>query len=201
MPPPAKTGPAVSSVRFPQGLKSPSIAAGGGARYNGTPPFWTVPSPVPTLTLPTESATLSLGRALADHADAGDVITLSGPLGAGKTVLARGFLTRRLGPDTEITSPTYTLVHVYDAVNPPLWHFDLYRVDTADEIEELGLDEALAGGISLIEWPDRAQGRLPDSRLDIELDVDGKSETRQATLSGSGTWQSRVDEIVKAASA
>ncbi len=154
---------------------------------------------MPTLTLPTESATLSLGRALADQATAGDVITLAGPLGAGKTVLARGFLEHRLGTGTEVTSPTYTLVHVYDAADPPLWHFDLYRLEDAGEIQELGLDEALAGGISLIEWPDRAQGWLPEDRLTIEITVDGTSDARRATLLGSGAWDKRLDAVMKAA--
>ena len=153
--------------------------------------------PVPTFTLPTESDTLRLGQALADVATAGDVITLSGPLGAGKTVLARGFLQRRLGVETDITSPTFTLVHVYDAADPALWHFDLYRLEQADEIRELGLDEALAGGITLIEWPDRAGAWLPDNRLGITLDVRGSTDERRAVLSGGPSWQARLDGIQK----
>lgn len=148
-----------------------------------------------TFDLPKESYTLALGRAVADLARAGDVITLSGPLGAGKTVLARGFLLRRLGTETDISSPTFTLVHVYDAVDPPLWHFDLYRLDDPDEIQELGLDEALAGGISLIEWPDRADGWLPTARLDISLEVGKASETRMAKVSGSGSWTTRLKKL------
>lgn len=147
------------------------------------------------LLLPREEDTLKLGATLAEHAHVGDVITLSGPLGAGKTVLARGFLTAQLGKVTEITSPTYTLVHVYDTLDPPVWHFDLYRLESSNEIEELGLDEALASGISLIEWPDRAQGWLPKDRLNIDLKIDEASQLRKASLSSGPAWHARIKSV------
>ncbi|MBT4741136.1 MAG: tRNA (adenosine(37)-N6)-threonylcarbamoyltransferase complex ATPase subunit type 1 TsaE [Rhodospirillaceae bacterium] len=151
---------------------------------------------MPTLLLKTEKDTLALGRALARVANAGDVITLSGPLGAGKTVLARGFITERAGPSTDIASPTFTLAHVYDSVTPPIWHFDFYRIEAPQDVEELGLDDALAGGISVIEWPDRAKAWLPSERLDIELASDVETNARRATLSASPQWTSRLDTLV-----
>lgn len=148
-----------------------------------------------TVTLQTEADTLSLGKALASQAQMGDVITLSGPLGAGKTVLARGFLTSLLGPSVEVASPTFTLVNVYDSIDPPVWHFDLYRLESPDEIEELGLEEALSTGISLIEWPERAEGRLPENRVHVTLSVDDQSQKRTAMISANATWHSRLKDV------
>lgn len=145
--------------------------------------------------LPTEADTLALGRSLSAMAEGGDVITLSGALGVGKTVLARGFLQDRVSAEEEVTSPTYTLVHVYDSNDPPLWHFDLYRLEDSDEVQELGLDQALADGISLIEWPDRAADWLPPTRLDITLTVRDDSNTRFATFSGDANWLERISAL------
>ncbi|MDE0800289.1 MAG: tRNA (adenosine(37)-N6)-threonylcarbamoyltransferase complex ATPase subunit type 1 TsaE [Rhodospirillaceae bacterium] len=151
---------------------------------------------MPTLNLQNENDTLAFGKALADLAVAGDVITLSGPLGAGKTVLARGFIARRVGAKVDVTSPTFTLAHVHDTVTPPIWHFDFYRLKSPKEVEEIGLDEALAGGISLIEWPERATAYLPQERLDIELSPEGAS--RIARLSASSSWETRLERLLKA---
>ena len=120
-------------------------------------------------TLASESATLALGAAIAAHARRGHVIALSGPLGAGKTTLARGFIQALAGPDEEVVSPTFTLVQVYDTDIAPIWHFDLYRLDKADDALELGLEEALASAITVIEWPERLGKLLPASRLDVTL--------------------------------
>ncbi len=199
---PQKMGHGGSSAACPQVPRSArrqrlrrSIAALRLPEYNGVWSCWISDTPVPTVDLPTEADTLALGRALAGLARARDVITLSGALGAGKTVLARGFLQARLGTTADITSPTFTLVHVYDSTVPSLWHFDLYRLENQDEIQELGLDEALAGGISLIEWPDRAMDWLPPTRLEISLDVHDGSEVRTAALSGDEEWMARLGTL------
>lgn len=155
---------------------------------------WTPIEFVPTLNLQTENDTLAFGKALADLAVAGDVITLSGPLGAGKTVLARGFITQRVGAKVDVTSPTFTLAHVHDTLIPPIWHFDFYRLESPGEVEEIGLDEALAGGISLIEWPEQATAYLPQDRLDIELSPEGNC--RIARLSASFSWQTRLESLL-----
>ena len=149
-----------------------------------------------TLELQTENDTLAFGEALADLAVAGDVITLAGPLGAGKTVLARGFITRRIGANVDVTSPTFTLAHVHDTITPPIWHFDFYRLESPEEVEEIGLEEALAGGISLIEWPEKAAAYLPQDRLDIELNPEG--DCRIARLSASPSWTTRLESLLGA---
>lgn len=133
-----------------------------------------------------EAATLALGAGLAPHIVMGDVVTLSGELGAGKTTLARGLiaeLSRRAGlaPET-VPSPTFPLVQVYELGRVTLWHFDLYRLERTAELAELGWEEALSEGVTLIEWPERAGGHLPEPRLDIHLDwVGGR---RLARLTG-----------------
>jgi tRNA threonylcarbamoyladenosine biosynthesis protein TsaE len=148
---------------------------------------------VPTLHLASEDDTLTLGRQLATQARLGDVISLSGPLGAGKTVLARGFVRERLEQSAEVASPTFNLVHVYDDTDPPVWHFDLFRLEKPDEMAELGLDEALATGISLIEWPERAGPWLPGDRLDITLSAGDSEKARTATLTPGPGWTGRLD--------
>ena len=149
---------------------------------------------MPTLTFQTEHDTLTFGRALADIATAGDVITLSGPLGAGKTVLARGFVSQRVGQGIDVASPTFTLVNVYDSVQPPVWHCDFYRLDTPRDVEELGLDDAFSDGITLIEWPECASGYLPDDRLDITLTP--KGELRTAEITASTAWTARLETLL-----
>ncbi|MEQ8735923.1 MAG: tRNA (adenosine(37)-N6)-threonylcarbamoyltransferase complex ATPase subunit type 1 TsaE [Rhodospirillaceae bacterium] len=148
-----------------------------------------------SLSLTSETETLALGAALAKHATSGDVITLSGTLGAGKTVLARGFITERLGKTTDIASPTFTLVHVYDTVTPEIWHFDWYRLKHPDEVQELGVEDAFASGLSLIEWPEKAAAWLPRDRLDITLTIDPKTAHRVATLKADPIWSDRLKNL------
>ncbi|HEY1259264.1 MAG TPA: tRNA (adenosine(37)-N6)-threonylcarbamoyltransferase complex ATPase subunit type 1 TsaE, partial [Stellaceae bacterium] len=102
--------------------------------------------------LPDEMATAALAERLAGIAAAGDVIALEGELGSGKTTLARAFIAAR-GAGEEVPSPTFTLVQTYQAETVSIWHFDLYRLQAPEEAWELGIEEALADGISLIEWP------------------------------------------------
>ena len=145
------------------------------------------------IALPTEQNTLALGAALAGHARHGDVFALVGPLGAGKTTLARGFIQKRAGVDEEVVSPTFTLVQTYDTTALSIWHFDLYRLKTADEVLELGLEEALATGVSLIEWPERLGHLLPKNRRDVTLSLAGGA--REAVLAAHGTWGPRLIEL------
>src|SRR5437868_8108031 len=124
--------------------------------------------------LVSEEQTAAAGAALARAARSGDVITLSGPLGVGKTALARGFIAA-LGHDGEVPSPSFAIVQPYDDVDPPVWHVDLYRIENASEIEELGLDAA-AGAVLLVEWPQRAgDAAWPDAlRLSLEFGQNGE---------------------------
>jgi tRNA threonylcarbamoyladenosine biosynthesis protein TsaE len=147
------------------------------------------------LTLASEHDTAALGAALAAQAKRGDVIALVGPLGAGKTTLARGFIQHLCGADEEVVSPTFTLVQTYDTPETTVWHFDLYRLNDPEEALELGFEEALSAGISLIEWPERLGAYLPPSCLTVALSAAG--DARQATLSGGAGWTARIATVMK----
>lgn len=144
------------------------------------------------IALPDAASTEALGVALARLLCRGDVVCLTGSLGAGKTTLARGVI-RALTGEREAPSPTYTLVQSYAAPGAALWHADLYRLEKPDESEELGLDDAFEDGIVLIEWPERIADRLPSDRLDIGLEDGGSGDTRRALLSERGRWRGRIN--------
>lgn len=144
--------------------------------------------------LPDEAATLALGAGLADILRPGDVIALSGPLGSGKTTLARGCLAA-LGYG-EVASPTFTIVQSYggDDTRMPILHVDLYRLDGASEALELGLDDALADHALLVEWPERlGPARWPHAlRLTLEPASDGARRlTAQVPAAWEGRWPPR----------
>jgi tRNA threonylcarbamoyladenosine biosynthesis protein TsaE len=138
--------------------------------------------PTVTLPLPTEADTAELGARLARLARPGDCILLEGPIGAGKSHLARAFIRGRLGRVEEVPSPSFTLVQVYDAGGVEIWHADLYRLTHPDEVWELGLDEAFDRAICLVEWPDRLGRHLPPKALHLRLVAQG--DGRLAHLSG-----------------
>ncbi|MGX9146648.1 tRNA (adenosine(37)-N6)-threonylcarbamoyltransferase complex ATPase subunit type 1 TsaE [Mesorhizobium sp. 128a] len=137
-----------------------------------------------------EAATTRLGEDLAMALRPGDVLALKGDLGAGKSTLARALI-RALADDTglDVPSPTFTLVQSYDT-RIPVHHFDLYRLSSPSEIDELGFDEALLQGTALVEWPERAEAALPRTSIWIELVHQG--EGRLAKLSGEGAAFERV---------
>jgi tRNA threonylcarbamoyladenosine biosynthesis protein TsaE len=142
-----------------------------------------------------ETALRTLGVALADIVRVSDVIALRGDLGAGKTTLARGIL-GGLGLQGEAPSPTFAIVQPYDppAVRIPVIHSDLYRVDSPDEIDELGLDDARADSLLLIEWPERMGGRLWPDALILSLAVapeGGRRLTATVPKSWEGRWPPR----------
>ncbi|MFZ2029156.1 MAG: tRNA (adenosine(37)-N6)-threonylcarbamoyltransferase complex ATPase subunit type 1 TsaE [Vitreimonas sp.] len=139
------------------------------------------------------AATLALGARLGAQLQRGDVVCLTGALGAGKTTLARGAIEAWTSEAQEAPSPTYTLVQTYEGARGQLWHVDLYRLKQAEEAWELGLDDAFAEAACLIEWPERLDGALPRDRLDIALEPQG--EGRRVTLSGRGKWGARVGSI------
>lgn len=153
------------------------------ALFSLPPPLMMFPQMPPLiLNLPNDAATARLGAALAPLLRRGDVLALDGDLGAGKTALARAALRAATGnPAEEVPSPTFTLVQLYDApTGETWWHFDLYRLTTPEEALELGLEDALAEGISLIEWPQRLGAWLPQRAWWLRLEIAGPG--RVATL-------------------
>jgi tRNA threonylcarbamoyladenosine biosynthesis protein TsaE len=145
--------------------------------------------------LPDEAATQHLGQGLAKALRPGDAVCLTGPLGAGKSTLARALVRALTSPDEEVPSPTFTLVQFYDGPDFPVAHFDLYRLTDPDEAYEIGLEEALEDGAVLIEWPQRLEGRLPANRLAIEITPSQDGEARRATLVPHGTFEGRSLEL------
>ncbi len=155
-------------------------------------------SPI-SLALPDLAATAALGRHVAALLRAGDVVALKGDLGAGKTTLARAIVAA-LSPDaTDVPSPTFTLVQTYPVVlaggPAELWHFDLYRLDRSEQIYELGLEEALSGAVSVIEWPELVERLLPRATLlTVTLEAAGDG-ARAATISGGAAWDERLERL------
>ncbi|MGE4062506.1 MAG: tRNA (adenosine(37)-N6)-threonylcarbamoyltransferase complex ATPase subunit type 1 TsaE [Rhodospirillaceae bacterium] len=147
------------------------------------------------MALQRERDTLALGAALATLARPGDILALNGPLGAGKTTLARGFITSRTHVDEDVVSPTFTLVQVYDAEAAPIWHFDLYRLTRAADVLELGWEEAMSGGIILVEWSERLGPLLPPQRLEVVLAPHRGGEARSAKIYGGRHWKDRIAEL------
>jgi tRNA threonylcarbamoyladenosine biosynthesis protein TsaE len=138
--------------------------------------------------LPQAEDTFAFGERLAVRARRGDVITLSGPLGAGKTTLVRGFLAG-LGHREEVPSPSFAIVQPYEALDPPAWHVDLYRIEDLSELAELGLDAA-DDVVLLVEWPERAGADAWPGALRLSLDFDA-ADARRLTAQVPPAWEGR----------
>ena len=142
--------------------------------------------------LKNEDATAELGARLARVARSGDVISLSGPLGVGKTALARGFI-GALGHQGDVPSPSFAIVQPYEELDPPVWHVDLYRIEQASEIDELGLDSA-ADAVLIVEWPERAGDNAWPEALVLSLDFASEGQrilTAKVPPSWEGRWPPR----------
>lgn len=145
------------------------------------------------LALADERATLRLAEDVALALKAGDVVALSGDLGAGKSTFARALIRNvAADEDREVPSPTFTLVQTYDDLRLPIAHFDLYRLSDDSELAELGLSEALEAGAALIEWPERAADALPSTAIRLHLADGNGHESRLATLTANGPPAARL---------
>jgi tRNA threonylcarbamoyl adenosine modification protein YjeE len=145
--------------------------------------------------LPDEAATVSLAASVAKWMGAGDLITLSGDLGSGKTTFARAIIRALSGDDElEVPSPTFTLMQVYQGAVCPIVHADLYRIRNPEELAELGWEEAAEGALVLVEWPERAGELLNADRLDIAFRIDAARgpSFRTAILTGIGSLEARL---------
>lgn len=144
------------------------------------------------MTLADEAATIAIGERLARLLRPGDIVTLTGDLGAGKTTLVRGLL-GALGHEGEVPSPSFAIVQPYEDLDPPIWHADLYRIEDRAEIAELGLD-SLGDGVLIVEWPERAgEGAWPRAlRLFLEITGPGcRRLTAQVPAAWEGRWPPR----------
>jgi tRNA threonylcarbamoyladenosine biosynthesis protein TsaE len=152
--------------------------------------------PSVNLVLDNLAKTIHFGRHLGNSALAGDIFTLSGDLGSGKTTLTQAIGQGLAVPsDCYITSPTFSLLHEYPG-RIPLYHMDLYRLTTGDEVAELGFEDYLYGdGLTVIEWPDRLQDLMPASRLDIRLTFTGEN-SRLAVLTAYGNMEPRLTSFL-----
>jgi tRNA threonylcarbamoyl adenosine modification protein YjeE len=145
--------------------------------------------------LENEEATDWLAADVAALVGPGDLVTLSGGLGAGKTAFARALIRILTGdPDIEVPSPAFTLMQIYEGLNFPIVHADFYRIDKPRDLVELGFDEACDGALVLVEWPERAGDTLQADRLDIALRLDPSKDPsyRAVTLTGTGTFTARL---------
>ena len=134
-----------------------------------------------------------LGGALAESLGAGDTVLLSGPVGAGKTELARICIQTRLqeiGAIEDVPSPTFTLVQIYELIDTQIWHADLYRLSTVDELYELGLDQAFEEDICLIEWPERLGALRPENALELSIEIVDDDQRRVLLEWSDSKWDS-----------
>lgn len=151
---------------------------------------------MPEILLIGADATTRLGAAIAPLLAPGEAVLLYGPLGMGKSTLARGLIRALTTPDEDVPSPTFTLVQFYES-DPPVAHFDLYRLTRPEEAAEIGLDEALDEGCAVLEWPERLGDDpgawLGPDRLTVTLSEDG--EGRRAVVSGVGAWDVKSKDL------
>ena len=136
-----------------------------------------------------EASTLAFGRKLSKALRIGDVITLSGPLSAGKTTLVRGLL-RALGHRGEVPSPSFAIVQPYEDLKPPVWHVDLYRIEDSSDLDELGLEDIREDGVLIIEWPEHAGSAMWPEALALSLNV-GEDGARALTAKVPTAWEGR----------
>ncbi len=146
-------------------------------------------------TLESPQATFEVGRRIGRAAAAGDVVALSGELGAGKTLLAKG-VAEGLGTPGLVTSPTFVIMSLHAGGRLPLVHADLYRLSGADELIELGLEEQLVGSLAVIEWADRFPSVLPPDHLVVDLTW-LSSDVRSLAAYGHGTASTRLLEWIR----
>src|SRR6056297_455334 len=150
-----------------------------------------------TLHLSDPDQTCALARAIAPRLEPGDVLLLSGQIGAGKSHFARCLILASLDTPEDVPSPTYTLVQSYPGRRGEIWHADLYRLTDISELEELGLIDAFSDAICLVDWPDRLGDLAPGSALCLQLDAPAPDDTRVLSLSWSDpSWDAKLKGVL-----
>jgi tRNA threonylcarbamoyladenosine biosynthesis protein TsaE len=150
-----------------------------------------------TITTHEPAATFAFGRTLGKLLAAGDILCLAGDLGAGKTLLVQG-IAAGLGAAEDVTSPTFTILQIYDSGRLPLYHFDLYRLDRPAELDGIGFDDYAGGdGVAVVEWADKFAGAMPEEHLRIELTAGAGEADRVITLTPAGERYRRLCEELK----
>ncbi|KFI30573.1 tRNA (adenosine(37)-N6)-threonylcarbamoyltransferase complex ATPase subunit type 1 TsaE [Haematobacter massiliensis] len=150
-----------------------------------------------TVDLASPEATDALARSMEPLLRPGDVLLLDGSVGAGKSHFARALIRARFGAETEVPSPTFTLVQTYGAGSNEIWHSDLYRLSHPDEIVELGLEDAFTTAITLVEWPDRLGSLAPEGALALAFRPTREGESRSVTLTGNAGWATRLKPLLE----
>lgn len=152
------------------------------------------------LSIPSASAdqTATLAAVLAPALSPGDVILLKGQVGAGKTHFARALIQSILGMAEDVPSPTFTLVQTYPAPDCDIWHADLYRLTSVQEVEELGLVDAFETDICLVEWPDRLGPLMPEHALTLTVEAGPSDEARMITANWTDAkWHNKINRWKK----
>lgn len=152
------------------------------------------PDTIADISVADESGTAAFAARLAPLLSPGDIVALDGTLGAGKTALARALINALPGPAEDVPSPTFTLVQTYDRGELEIWHFDLYRIEDPEEAFELGIEDAFADAVSVIEWPERLGHLLPARHLNV-LISETESGSRRIVVRGDDRWAARLRDI------
>ncbi len=139
--------------------------------------------------------THNLAQKLASRVKGGDVICLSGDLGTGKTTFCKSFIGSFYSRPQQIISPTFNILQTFDTKDFTIWHYDFYRIENENELEELGFNEALKNGMCIIEWPEIVEKYLPEDRLHIKFFHGERPENRVVTITGHGFWSILIKEI------
>lgn len=149
-----------------------------------------------TLLFKSQLDTENFARTLAQITKKGDVILLFGDLGTGKSTFARAFIRALTHTEEEVPSPTFTLVQTYTSPQFPIWHFDFYRLESPQEIWELGVED-IQTGVALMEWPLKMGAYLPKEALQLIFECGEKEDERRLTIEAPLPWRNRIELLLK----